>query len=625
MTLEDFLKLTRRHLGTILVCMLVGGVGAFGLLKVTPTQYTASSTAYVRVTVPTDDGTETSANAYYNASQLATQKVKAFVPVFTSQTVAQAVIDDLKLNTTPSELAGRLTASNATNALTINVTATADTADQAREISDAVVDKAALQVKELEGEDSPVGVVLMAPAALSTIVVTPSPMKYLGAGILAGLLLGYVIAFARTTLDKRLRTVEDIQTRFEAPVLGVIPASDTIARSESDDAKDFRASESLRKLRTNLRYADVDRELRSIVITSPVQGDGKSSVASNLAKVMAAAGQDVLLVDADLRRPTARKTFGVASKVGLTQVLVGAAGLEQAISRTGVEGLSVLPAGDIPPNPSELLGSQRMSELLAYLSRDHLVIVDAAPVLPVTDAVVLAKHADGVVMVAASGSTTSDELAGALDGIQQTGGKVLGVVLNRVATSRLAHLKYGDSQYGYGYGSTYGYAQATDDGASGRTHRPGRDARPVTTERSGQSATSVPPAPSAAPAAPPATPPVERTGPAVATPAAAPAAEVTGPRASTSSTPVSRIPASPSAPRTATAGVPASRPATTPPVTTRRVGTSQRRPQRSVPGDTAQQEQWDKVVGAEQDSTAPTTPAASTRGGIKFPPLHGRS
>ncbi|WP_052450293.1 polysaccharide biosynthesis tyrosine autokinase [Actinomyces polynesiensis] len=585
MTLEDFLKLTRRHLGTILVCMLVGGVGAFGLLNVTPTQYTASSTAYVRVTVPTDDGTEASANAYYNASQLATQKVKAFVPVFTSQTVAQAVIDDLKLNTTPSELAGRLTASNATNALTINVTATADTADQAREISDAVVDKAALQVKELEGEDSPVGVVLMAPAALSTIVVTPSPMKYLGAGILAGLLLGYVIAFARTTLDKRLRTVEDIQTRFEAPVLGVIPASDTIARSESDDARDFRASESLRKLRTNLRYADVDRELRSIVITSPVQGDGKSSVAANLAKVMAAAGQQVLLIDADLRRPTVRETFAVASKLGLTQVLVGAVSLEQAVCRTGIEGLSVLPAGEVPPNPSELLGSQRMSELLAYLSRDHLVIVDAAPVLPVTDAVVLAKHADGVVMVAASGSTTSDELAGALEGIEQTGGVVLGVVLNRVASSKLARLRYGDSQYGYGYGYGYGHAPYKQDDA--RTARATEAAGPVVPA---QVSRTTPNAPSATTAVPTAEPPAPEV----------PVRETRVPGTSSHETPI-------------------------PTVTPRRVGSTGRTTHRRSRATTTQMEQWDKVVGADEDSTPATVPDASTRSGVKFPPLHGRS
>lgn len=585
MTLEDFLKLTRRHLVTILVCMLVGGVGAFGLLRVTPTQYTASSTAYVRVTVPTDDGTDASANVYYNASQLATQKVKAFVPVFTSQTVAQAVIDDLKLNSTPSELAGRLTASNATNALTINVTATADTAEQAREISDAVVEKAAIQVKELEGEDSPVSVVLMSPAALSSVVVSPSPVKYLGAGILAGLLVGYVIAFARTALDRRLRTVADIQGRFETPVLGVIPQSGAIARTEPDDAKDFRASESLRKLRTNLRYADVDRELRSIVVTSPAQGDGKSSVAANLAKVMAAAGQQVLLIDADLRRPTVRETFGVASKLGLTQVLVGAVSLEQAVCHTSIEGLSVLPAGEVPPNPSELLGSQRMSELLAYLARDRMVIVDAAPVLPVTDAVVLAKHADGVVMVAASGHTTSDQLAASLEGIEQTGGVVLGVVLNRVASSKLARLRYGDSQYGYGYGYGYGHAPYKQDDA--QVARDGAAAASVVPT---QVARAVPGAPRATAAVPTVEPPAPE----------APVREARVPDTSSHETPI-------------------------PTVTPRRVGSTGRTTHRRSRATTTQMEQWDKVVGSDEDSTPATVPDASTRSGVKFPPLHGRS
>lgn len=581
MTLEDFLKLTRRYLGAILVCMLVGGAGAFGLLEVTPTRYTASSTAYVRVTVPIDDGTEASANAYYNASQLATQKVKAFVPVFTSQTVAQAVIDDLKLNATPSELAGRLTASNATNSLTINVTATADTAEQAREISDAVVDKAAVQVKELEGEDSPVSVVLMSPAALSSVVVSPNRVKYLGVGILAGLLVGYVIAYARTALDKRLRTVEDIQGRFDTPVLGVIPQSDAVARTEPDDAKDFRASESLRKLRTNLRYADVDRELRSIVVTSPAQGDGKSSVAANLAKVMAAAGQQVLLIDADLRRPTVRETFGVTSKLGLTQVLVGAVSLEQAVSHTSIEGLSVLPAGEVPPNPSELLGSQRMSELLAYLARDRVVIVDAAPVLPVTDAVVLAKHADGVVMVASSGHTTSDQLAASLEGIEQTGGVVLGVVLNRVASSRLARLRYGDSQYGYGYGHApykQDDAQAARDGAAAASVVPAQVSR------------AVPRAPSVRAAVPTVEPPAPE----------APVRETGVPDASSHETPI-------------------------PTVTPRRVGSTGRPTHRGRRSTTTQMEQWNKVVGADEDSTPATVPDASTRSGVKFPPLHGRS
>ncbi len=457
MTFQDLIKLTRRRLGTIAICAVLGLAGAIGLLAVTPASYTAASTAYVRVSVPESDGTAANANAYYSASQLATQKVKAFVPVFTSQAVAQAVIDQLKLPDTAPELAARLTASNATNSLTIAVTATAPSAEEARQISDAVVNQAAAQVKTLEGEGSPVEVVMMSPANLSEVAVAPSAAKYAVAGLLAGLLLGYLIAFARERFDTRLRTSEDVTERFDIPILGVIPNSPTIARTE-DETGDFRAEESLRKLRTNLRYSNVDHEARIVVVTSPMPGDGKSSVAAHLARVMALAGQDVVLVDADLRRPVARDTFGITMKLGLTQVLVGAAVLDQAMQPTHVEGLSVLTAGITPPNPSELLGSQRMTELMRFLSGKRIVIIDAPPVLPVTDAAVLSKFADAVIMVTSSGKTTVEELDHALDAISRAGGTIAGVVLNRAPSSRMSKLRYGDSEYGYGYAqSEYSY------------------------------------------------------------------------------------------------------------------------------------------------------------------------
>lgn len=457
MTLADLLKLTRRRIGSIFVCTLLGIAAAVGVLWVTPISYTAGSTAYVRVTLPADNGTATSANAYYSASQLASQKVKAFVPVFTSETVAQGVIKELGLSETPAALSKSITASNATNSLTINVTATAPTADQARKIADAVVTQSASQVKVLEGANSPVEIVLMAPSSLSTITKSPSTAKYIAAGVLAGLLLGYVVAFARQYFDRRIRTVDDVTEHVDVPVIGVIPDSPTIARTEVESG-DFRAEESIRKLRTNLRYANVDSEMHVILVTSPLQGDGKSSVASNLAKVMALAGQEVLLIDADLRRPTVRETFKVKGQVGLTQVLVGSVGLDKALSATAMPGLTVLPAGDTPPNPSELLGSQRMSELLEYLGHDRIVIVDAPPVLPVTDAAVLAKSVDGIVLVLQAGRTTDEQLEQSLLQLDQAGGSVAGLVLNRAASSKLARMRYGDSEYGYGYkDSEYGY------------------------------------------------------------------------------------------------------------------------------------------------------------------------
>ncbi|WP_027587563.1 YveK family protein [Acidipropionibacterium thoenii] len=187
MTLRDFLKLTRRRLGTILVCTLLGAVAAAGLLLASPTTYSAQATAYVRVAMPQSPTGGNDSGAYAAAAQLASQKVKAFVSVFASQSVAENVIKELRLDTTPADLANQVTASNAPNSLTIVVSATGNSPEQARKIADAVVTESAAQVKSLEGANSPVEVVMMAPASLSEISKTPSPIKYLGVGVLAGL------------------------------------------------------------------------------------------------------------------------------------------------------------------------------------------------------------------------------------------------------------------------------------------------------------------------------------------------------------------------------------------------------------------------------------------------------
>lgn len=452
-SLEDLLKLTRRRIGTILLFMLLGIVGAAGVLWVTPVTYTASSTAYVRVATPSGGASEANANVYYAASQLASQKVKAFVPVFTTETVAKGVIDKLGLSMAPETLARRVKATNSPNSLTIDVSATADSAEDARRIADEVVTQADRQISILEGKDSPVEVVLLSPSSLSSVEAHPSKPRYLTIGLVVGLLMGYGVAMARTLLDRRIRTAEDIENVFGVPLLGVVPKSSSVSRVEKSSLSDFRAEESLRKLRTNLRYANVDREMKILVVSSPMQGDGKSSVSSSLARVMALSEQDVILVDADLRCPTVKDTFEVSGVIGLSQLLAGTASLEEALVQTAIPGLKVLPGGDIPPNPSELLGSQRMAELLAYLAQDHVVIVDAPPVLPVTDAVILSKVADGLVMVVQAGRTTQDQLRMAMNNVVQGGGQVAGVVLNCATSSRLDRIRYGDSEYDYGYSS----------------------------------------------------------------------------------------------------------------------------------------------------------------------------
>ena len=450
MSVEGLLKLTRRRIGTIVAGIVLGVALAVGALWMTPTSFTASAVAYVRVVVPAGDSPQNQSYSYYAASQLATQKVKAFVSVFTSEAVARGVIDSLGLAMTPAQLSRSLTAANQDDSLTITVSARAPTADDAQRIADEVVRQSQVQVKRLEGEDSPVDVVLMSPSSLSATTRQPSAPRYLAVGALGGVLLGYAGATLVSMLDKRIRSSSDLSEVVDIPVIGVVPSSEALSARSRDGSGDPGVEESLRKLRTNLRYAGagLDEGLRSLVVSSCVQDDGKSTIAVNLARVVALAGQEVILIEGDLRRPRLRRLFNAGkNRPGLAQLLVGATSLESALVTTPVPGLRVIFAGDSPPNPSELLGSSRLSELVKYLATDHVVLIDAPPVLPVTDAVALAEHVDGMLMIVRAGHTTSDQLRQAMTTLTRGGGKVIGLVLNQVAVSALGKFRYGGSDY----------------------------------------------------------------------------------------------------------------------------------------------------------------------------------
>lgn len=214
----------------------------------------------------------------------------------------------------------------------------------------------------------------------------------------------------------------------------------------------FEAAEALRELRTNIRFMDVDRPPRVIVVTSPLPGDGKSTTCVNLATTIAATGEPVVLVDADLRRPVVHTIFGLIGEVGLSTVLSGSVNVDDALQAVaGSPSLRVLTAGRTPPNPSEVLSSGRMAQLLSELSESATVIIDAPPVLPVTDAAVLSTRADGCLIVVGAGRTTFDVLKRALQSVERVGARCFGVVINRVP-------KRGGS-YGYRYARSY-YAAA---------------------------------------------------------------------------------------------------------------------------------------------------------------------
>lgn len=470
MTIEDFLRLLLRNLLLLVVVTVLCGAAGYAYSFTRPAVYSASALGYVGVSAGTDENGQpivqsgSSMDAQY-------QRAQSYLPLFSTRAVGERIVSSTGLQMGPDQVAGSLQASLDPNAPIITVTATAGSAEDAGTIANAAVEAVAAEARSLESggdetADSPYPLVAYQTALVPGAPVSPDREKYLAAGALAGLLVALGIAVLRDRNDTRLRTADDIPEEFGLPLLGSIPDSKEMSRAKDGTLptpRAFAVREAFRKLRTNLRYVDVDSPPRSIVVTSSAPGEGKSTVSAELARVMARAGQATVLVDADLRRPMIATQFGVDHTVGLAQVVAGAVTLEDALVPTDIPGLTVLPAGQVPPNPSELLGSRRMKDLLEELARGRFVLVDAPPVLAVTDAQLLAHHADGAILVAVPGKTSAQALAKAAEAIRGIDGKVHGLVFNRASTSRLSRLAYGDAEYGYGYSAYGAYGKYAED------------------------------------------------------------------------------------------------------------------------------------------------------------------
>jgi non-specific protein-tyrosine kinase len=253
-------------------------------------------------------------------------------------------------------------------------------------------------------------------------------------------------------LDNTVKVPEDAQRVTGRPVVGVI-AFDPDAKSNplivTQHPHSTRA-EAFRQLRTNLQFVDIDTELRSLVVTSSVPNEGKTTTVCNLAITLSQTGTRVLLIEADLRRPRLAQYLGLDGSVGLTSVLVGTASVTDAVQRWGGSALDVLASGPLPPNPSELLASKAMADLLRRLEGNYdLVLLDAPPLLPVTDAAVVAAQTSGALLIARYGSTKRDQLARSAESLLEgVGARILGTVINMTP-------KRGPDSYYYGYAYSY--------------------------------------------------------------------------------------------------------------------------------------------------------------------------
>jgi tyrosine-protein kinase Etk/Wzc len=298
-------------------------------------------------------------------------------------------------------------------------------------------------------------------------------------GVLVGLFLGVLIAFCLEYLDQTIKSAADVERVLETPVLGLIPLDPRGQRGRRDGrhrhaiplitraAPDDPVSEAYRTLRTNVTFVSAEqRALQLICVTSPGPGDGKSTTASNLAITLAQQGAHTLLADADLRRPMVHRAFNLVQEPGLTDILVGKTSLAEAVRPAVISNLDVLPGGALPPNPSELLGSEAMRRLLEQLrSRYDNVVFDTPPALAVTDATVLAASTDAVILVLWAGETEEAAAQRAVEMFRRVQARVAGSVLNGVGTQRDRYYQY---YYGRGAAASGGPLAALRQRLGGR-------------------------------------------------------------------------------------------------------------------------------------------------------------
>jgi polysaccharide biosynthesis transport protein len=303
--------------------------------------------------------------------------------------------------------------------------------------------------------------------------VRPKPIQNLLIGLLMGLGTGIALAFAIEALDNTLKTQADVEQFLGVPVLGLVPIIGAAAQAEGPEAGDHLrerdlgvfldpksvAAECCRSIRTNILFMSPDRPLRTMVVTSPSPQEGKTTTAINLGVTMAEAGGRVLLVDTDMRRPRLHRSFGVPNQTGISTVIVGKATLEEAIKRTDVPNLDVLTCGPVPPNPSELLHTDRFRVVLADCAKIYdRIVLDSPPTSAVTDPAVLGNLTDGVVLVVKAGETTRDAATHARRQLAAAKARLFGVVVNAIDFSNPAYgYEYYYRNY-YRYGYTYGNA-----------------------------------------------------------------------------------------------------------------------------------------------------------------------
>ncbi|MDR2931438.1 MAG: polysaccharide biosynthesis tyrosine autokinase [Propionibacteriaceae bacterium] len=433
MEFRDYLGILRKYWISVLVITVLGAAAGAGYFLLAPSVYTAQVTVFLSAS---GDSTP---NGLIQGSNYATAQARSFAQMVTLPIVMDPVIKDVGSSLSSDQMAAKVTTSIPTNTSLINISVTDGDAGQSAKIAQATAEALVDAIKRLSQIDSTSKPVMsgsiVRSAATPSAPTSPKLIQSLALGLLAGLVLAVGQAVLRKALDVKLHSESDVAAATGYPLIGTVPQDPKLARHPVSLAGHAMTptAERYRQLRTNLRFFNVDSDqARNFVVTSSIESEGKTVTAINLAWALAEEGDRVLLVDADLRQPKVATYLGLPDGAGLTTVLTERAGLADVIQRLGPSAPDVLAAGTTPPNPAGLLGSVKMKQLMEQLSREYRVVVlDAAPLLPVADTLSMLPYVSGTVVVAAAERVTVPQLRAALESIKRAGAPIVGIVLNR--------------------------------------------------------------------------------------------------------------------------------------------------------------------------------------------------
>ena len=434
MDLQQYLHAVRTHWWAVLTPVALAVAFGLYLVAAADSEYRASVTFFIATS------SDASTQGAVQGDEFAQRRVNSYLGLLTTDRLAGNVIEETGLALTPGQVKAMIGADADVDTVLLTATVTDSSRDVVTQVADAVSTEFVELIDELENQGPAQGSVDLEVVSGPSVTELP-PRRALMVGIpgVIGLVLGLALVWLLELRDKTIRSDAELVALHPVPVLGTIPVDRRLrdAPRLSHEPASSAGIESFRQLRTNLEFIDIDTRVQVLVVTSAVAAEGKTTTVTNIAAALAAADKRVLVVEADLRRPTLDEYFAVEPGVGLTDVVVGHAELDAALRPVGPRGLVVLPSGQPPPNPSELLGSEAMAQLLERLRpRFDNILISTPPLLPVTDAAVLAAVADGVVVVVRAGKTTRHQLMQAMRSLQAVGARVLGTVLNMAPSHR---------------------------------------------------------------------------------------------------------------------------------------------------------------------------------------------